>query len=89
MARRGKLRLESKKKLDALKFEICLVLDYDIHLTCRELQISKKALAVHLGTSEANLSRIGNKRLDQLTFNQLFRYLVILRPDVRMLISTH
>jgi len=46
-----------------------------------------KELALLLGTSQGCVSRVIRAKTDDLTINQLFRYLVILEPDFKILIS--
>lgn len=43
--------------------------------------------AIQMRVSRANLSRVGNKKLEQLTVNQLVRYLNALCPEFRFMIS--
>ncbi len=88
MGRRGVLKGESEEKLNELKMELCRAIDYEVHKLIRA-GISKKMLAFELGTSQANLSRAINKKTETLTFNQLFRFLVILQPAARILVSTN
>ena len=86
MSRKSKFNYEPcKEKMNELKFELCVAIDREIN----NMRMSQVRIACHLGTSQANISRVGNKKVDQLTFNQLFRYLVILKPDIRMLLSSY
>lgn len=86
MSRRPRyLRLESIDKLNEMKEVLCNAIDHEMVL----MHEIPSRIAGHLGTSPANISRVRNKRVEQLTFNQLFRYLVILRPDVKILVSSY
>ena len=85
MSRRPQLRLESINRLNEMKAVLCNAIDHELMLEHK----SKEALAILLGTSQANVSRVVNKRVEQLTFNQLFRYLIILRPDVKIMVSSY
>lgn len=79
---------ECEEKLKELKYELCVVIDYEVHKLWRT-GVSRRRIANQLGTSQATLSKVCCKRTDQLTFNQLFRFLVLLKPSARMLISTY
>jgi hypothetical protein len=46
-----------------------------------------EAIAAKLGTSRSTISLIQQERVDRLTFNQLFLFLVILRPNFEILVS--
>lgn len=74
-----------QEKLNQLKYQLCKAIEYEIY----RIRLTQYRAAVMLGTSQANVSRVVRKRTDQLTFNQLFRYLIILKPDVVMAISTY
>lgn len=83
MSRRPEFPFESVEKLNEVKFEICRILDYEMTYTQR----TQQQLALRLGTSQANISRVMNRKVNELTFNQLFRYLAILRPSFKILIA--
>ena len=89
MGRRSALRLESPDKINELKFELCRVIDYEVDYLITGDGRSRRGIAAQLGTTEACLSRVVNKKTKLVSFDQLFRFLVILKPDVRMLISTY
>ena len=76
------------EKVNELKFEICKIIDWELAHQ-RIAQRGLKACAFQLGTDPANVSCVVNKKVEQLTFNQLFRYLVVLRPDIRMMFSNY
>ncbi|MEK6553774.1 MAG: XRE family transcriptional regulator [Bdellovibrionota bacterium] len=48
---------------------------------------SQKDLSRYIGTSQACISRVFNQRVEELSMTQLFNYLVILEPRVKILIS--
>ncbi|MCB9027276.1 MAG: hypothetical protein H6625_13225 [Bdellovibrionaceae bacterium] len=48
---------------------------------------SQKQLAWYLGTSQACAGYVVCQRVEKLTCNQLFRYLVLLEPNFKFLIS--
>lgn len=73
----------SEGKLDEVKLEVCRVLRHEI-LCSRK---SQKQIAIRLGTSQGNISRVLNQRVETLTINQLFRYLAILKPKFKILVS--
>lgn len=88
MSRHPKIRMEEQDKLNELKFEMCMIIDKELSYH-RVSQRGQKYAAAYLGTSQANISRVVRKKVEQLTFNQLFRYLIALRPDVRIMFSTY
>ena len=75
----------STETLNELKFEICKAIDWEIGY----FQMGQTEAAAWLGTSQANISRVRRKRVEQLSFNQLFNYLVSLRPDIKMTLSSY
>ena len=48
---------------------------------------TRKQMAIYMGTTKSNVSLIENQRVERLTFNQLFRYLVNLEAKFELLIS--
>jgi hypothetical protein len=48
-----------------------------------------KGAAVWLGTSRATISRINREQVNQLSFDQLFLFLVRLRPFFEVLITAN
>lgn len=73
------------QKMAEVKLEICRILRREILYSHR----SQKEIAWRLGTSQGNVSRVLNQRVDALTVNQLFRYLAILKPDFKILVAPH
>lgn len=73
----------NEEALNRCKFHLCHQID---RLITRERWTQKQA-AYYLGTSQANVSRVGNKKLDQLSMTQLFNYLCKLSGNFRLLIS--
>ena len=73
----------NQEKIDEVKLELCRALYFEIIYAHCDYQ----GIANKLGTSPANVSRVMNKRIANLTINQLFRYLAILNPRFRVLIS--
>lgn len=69
--------------IDALKFELCRAIDQAI----ARHQWSYHQAAKLMRVSRSNLSRVGNKRIETLTLNQLFRYLGAVCPGFRVMIS--
>jgi hypothetical protein len=74
---------ETKDALNEIKRHICRAIRYQIYLERK----SYRQIAFKLQTSESNICRVMNERVDDLTFNQLFRYLVVLAPKCQVLIS--
>lgn len=72
-----------RRFLEPIKKEIC----YHIRRYAMKRGWTQKELAKQIGVSEAKVSQVVRLRLDQLTVDQLFRYLIILKPQVRILIS--
>lgn len=72
-----------EEKLNQIKLEICCVLDREFAFT----QLTQKELAKKLGTSQSNISRVENKKIEELTFNQLFRFLAVVNPNFKILVS--
>ena len=87
MSRKSRVQYQSGhiEKLNEIKFLICNVIDHEMV----RLQWTPLTLACHFGTTPSNISRVLNKKVDELTFNQLFRYLVILRPEFKCLVSPY
>lgn len=85
MYRRLKLSNASSdhEKINEVKREICI----NIRRLAYRKRLNQKMLARYIGTSEANVSRVIRHRFDQISVNQLFRYLTILEPNFRILIS--
>lgn len=81
---RFSLQKNESEKLNQIKCELCLELK---RLALRR-GWNQRQMAWHLGTSEACISRVIRLKVDEVTFNQLFQYLVILAPGFRVLIST-
>ncbi len=89
MARPPAFKMESPEKINELKFELFMVIDHEVHYLITGEGRTHRSIAAELGTTPACLSRVINKKFHLVSFNQLFRFLVILKPDVRMLISTY
>lgn len=85
MKRNRRMNPVLRARLNQEKFQICHLIDYEISF----MQMTTLGAAQMLGTTAANISRIRNKKVDQLRFNQLFQYLAMLRPEFRMLVSPY
>lgn len=57
----------TEEKLAELKLEICKILRHEIIYS----RYGQKEIAFRLGTSQGNISRVLNRRIDALTVNQL------------------
>lgn len=86
MARRSSFKLNEceERKLDEVKIHLCQVIRRAMG---RQTHYSSSATAIKLGTSRACVSRVQRSVAKDVTFNQLFRYLVRLEPNVKILIS--
>jgi len=73
----------TEEKMAEVKMEICHILRREILYSPR----SQREIAWRLGTSQGNVSRVLNRRVENLTINQLFRYLAILKPDFKILVA--
>lgn len=71
--------VEAQAKLTELKEYLCSTL----RMIAFRRRYTQKEMALLLGTSEANVSRVIRFRTDQLTVNQLFGYLAILNPALK------
>ena len=74
---------KNKVKLDHVKIEVC----QSIRRIAMRNGWDQRLLARHIGTSESSVSRVIRHRVDELTLNQLFRYLAILEPNFKIQIS--
>lgn len=83
MSRRAWYRVYPDEKLDDVKKQICEFLSHEMLYE----QLDQKGMARKLGTSQANVSRVQNLRVEDLTFNQLFKYAAVLCPHFRMLLA--
>jgi len=83
MSRRSEIFDTDHKALEPLKLELCLA----ISVVCMRYQWTQQQAAIRMGTSRANVSRVQNKRIAQLTLNQLFGYLSKICPNFRFMIS--
>lgn len=72
-----------EEKLNEVKFRVCEAIDRSI---CRH-QWNYTQAAHYLKTSKPVISRISNKKCQDLTLNQLFACLVRVKPDFEFLIS--
>lgn len=84
-ASRVKLNSDHIEKLNQLKFEICYVIDNEM----TRYQWTQLELAFHVGATQSCINKVVNKKVDELSFNQLFRYLVILKPEFRCIVSPY
>jgi len=75
--------VHSQQKLKEIKTELCHL----IKRSARRRNYDQKTMAFYMGTTPSNASLVDNIRIEQLTINQLFRYLVNLEPNFRMLIA--
>lgn len=70
--------------VEQAKLEICRALRKAVD----ERGLSQLQAALIVGTSQANISRaIRYPTAKKLSFNQLFRYLTVIRPRYRIMIS--
>jgi hypothetical protein len=74
---------KGREKLKEVKLELCYLIKRH---QARE-NLTAKALAFYMGTSQSNVSLVSRLNVDKLTINQLFRYLVLLEPEFKMLIA--
>lgn len=86
MGRRARRPLSEaeQRKLDEVKLQLCLTLRRSM---ARMDHYSSTRLAIMMGTSRACVSKVQCARIEELTFNQLFGYLVRLEPNFKILIS--
>lgn len=86
MARRSSFELNEneEKKLEEVKIQICLAIRRAMG---RQSHYSSTVTAMKLGTSRACVSRVQRAIAKDLTFNQLFRYLVRLEPNFKILVA--
>lgn len=80
---RRELNYEEKAKLDQVKIQLCRTIRRSM---CRGYA-GQGWLAIKLGTSRTCMGRIQRADIKNLSFNQLFRYLVHLEPHFEVLIS--
>lgn len=74
-----------QQKLNSMKFQICELIDRELLY----MRLNQKQAAVVMATNQANVSRVRNRRVEQLTLDQLFRYLVLLKPYCRMMVAPY
>lgn len=86
MARRSSFKLsqQEEEKLQDVKIQICLAIRRAMG---RQTHYSSTVTAMKLGTSRACVSRVQRAIAKDLTFNQLFRYLVRLEPNFKILVA--
>jgi predicted XRE-type DNA-binding protein len=77
------LNREGEEAIEAVKLELCLAIERVI----LRYGWTHRLAAAYMGTSRANVSRLANKRLDQLTVGQLFLYLAKICPGFRFMLS--
>jgi len=77
------LKFRGSSSVGEVKFEICRVLDLEM----QGFRRTQKELAHRLGTTESCISRVRNRKVDNVTFNQLFRYLAVLNPNFKIMIA--
>ncbi len=73
----------ARDKLNEVKKEICFLIG---RIQFRN-GYSQKALGRYMGTTQSNASLVMKFRVEELTINQLFKYLVRLEPRFRVLIA--
>lgn len=76
---------DTQAKIDEVKVQLCDAIYKEII----SLRRTQKDVARRLGTTQSNVSRVINRRVKYLTLSQLFRYLSVLNPDFRILISPY
>ncbi len=69
--------------IERAKLELCAKIDYCLFID----KVPLRTQAARLNTSQANLSRIRNRRCEKLTLNYLFLMRSALRPRYRILVS--
>ena len=83
MPKKNKLTDVQLDRLNQLKFQLCHAIDRSIHRN----QWSYADAARMLRVDKVVISRITNKKIERLTLNQLFEYLVRVRPNFEFLVS--
>lgn len=73
----------NKEAIDNVKLQVCNA----ISRIALWRQWRQSQLAIYMGTSRANASRVQNKKLDQLTLTQLFNYLSKIDPHFRFILA--
>ena len=81
--RRPPLTANQQQKINEHKHQLCAAIDRLID----RFQLTATQAAFELKTSTANISRVRNRQVEQLTFNQLFDYLVRLKTNHQILVS--
>lgn len=71
-------------KLNEVKMELCKAIR---RVAWRE-GWTQEQLAIYCGTNETWISLAVRHEVEKLTVNQLFRYLIIISPGLRMMIAT-
>jgi|GEM_PF-4571371 len=78
-----RMKPPAQEKIDAVKLELCYAIDRAI---ARQMWTYAEA-AFWMGTSKANVSRVVNKRTNRLTVGQLVKYLAVVCPHFRFMVS--
>lgn len=78
-------QMAHQKALENIKIELC----QHIRRLATKEGLNGKQLAIHLETSESRVSKIVAQRTADLTLDALFRYLITLEPNTRLLVATH
>jgi len=76
---------DPKPRIDELKRELCHL----IQRACMRNQWNQVMAAHCLRTSRSCIHQVDNYKIDQLTVNQLFRYLATAAPQFRVMISIY
>jgi predicted XRE-type DNA-binding protein len=71
-------------KLDFVKRQVC----QNIRAVAFRMGMNQRELADYLCTSQSCVSRLCRVQIEQISLNQLFRFLIILAPNFEFLIST-
>lgn len=82
-AKNWRVSYREQRRLDDLKKEICKALQR----ICNRNRLTLEQMAEHMGTSRSRASEALNAKLDRLTLDQLFIYLVLVAPEFKFLIA--
>jgi DNA-binding Xre family transcriptional regulator len=83
MSRPNRCRIKNDERLNLAKEEICIAL----RKSMARKRWNQTELAEWLGTTRSCVCRVQARNVKELTFNQLFRYLSVLEPEFKILIS--
>ncbi len=78
------LTQDERDRLNLVKLHLCQQIRRSM---ARQRNYSATVVAIKLGTSRACVSRVQRGVVEELTFNQLFGYLVKLEPHFTLLVG--